>query len=146
MSSLQWQRAPYFSPPPLHQCHLQLCTEVFPLMQAQSRRAPKLWLQVCVPIIWHLLVTPTRQSGSLQEMACLDKVDLNVMRIILTATLHTPVFVVTCRSVGLSVFVVWNVLGELCTQRQFLPLLFAVVRHPWYLLRLLWTVYCLQLR
>lgn len=58
---------------------------------------------------------------------------------------HTPVVVVTCRSVGFSVLVLGYVLGELGAQSQFLPLLFAVVRRPRYLLRLRWTVYSLQL-
>lgn len=44
---------------------------------------------------------------------------------------------VTSRSVGLPVFVVRNVLGELGAQCQFLPLLLPIVRHPRYLLGLL---------
>lgn len=59
--------------------------------------------------------------------------------------LHTPVVVVHSRSIGLPVFVLGHVLGELCTQCHFLPLLFPIVRCPWYLLWLLRTIYCLQL-
>lgn len=59
--------------------------------------------------------------------------------------LHIPVVVVTGGSVGFSVFVFHHVLGELCAQRQFLPLLLAVVRLPRDLLRLGWTVDRLQL-
>lgn len=62
------------------------------------------------------------------------------------SSFHRPVVVISYRSVGLSVFVFWNVLGQLCAQRQFLPLLLAIVRHPWYLLWLLRAVDGLQLQ
>lgn len=86
------------------------------------------------------------------QIGCL-KVDLKVclcefcynFQTNLQKHLPIPVVVVRCRSVGLSVFVVKYVLGEFCTQCQFLPLLFTIVRCPRYLLQLLWTVYRLQL-
>lgn len=62
------------------------------------------------------------------------------------STLHTPVVVVACRSVSFPVFVFRYVLGQLSTQRQLLPLLLTIVRRSWDFLRLLRTVYCLQLR
>lgn len=59
---------------------------------------------------------------------------------------HTPTVVERCRSVGLSVFVILHVLGELCPQRQLLPLLLTIIRCSRDLLGLLRAVYCLQLR
>lgn len=61
------------------------------------------------------------------------------------ASLYIPVVVVTGGSVGFSVLVFRYVLGELRAQRQFLPLLLAIVGLPRDLLRLGWTVDRLQL-
>lgn len=63
-----------------------------------------------------------------------------------TCVSHTPVVMVRCRSVCLSVFVVLRVLGELCPQRQLLPLLFTIMRRSRDLLRLRRAIYCLQLQ
>lgn len=57
----------------------------------------------------------------------------------------TPVVVVSCGPVGLSVLVVLDVLGQLCAQGQFLPLLLAVVWGSRHLLCLVWPIYGLQL-
>lgn len=60
-------------------------------------------------------------------------------------TLCSPAVVIGRRAVGLSVFIVRQVLGQLSTQRQLLPLLLPVVRRPRHLLRLRRTIYGLQL-
>lgn len=60
-------------------------------------------------------------------------------------TLCSPAVVIGRRAVGLSVFIVRQVLGQLGTQRQLLPLLLPVVRRPRHLLRLRRTIYGLQL-
>lgn len=60
-------------------------------------------------------------------------------------TLCSPAVVIGRRAVGLSVFVVRQVLGQLGTQRQLLPLLLPVVRRPRHLLRLRRAIYGLQL-
>lgn len=60
-------------------------------------------------------------------------------------TLCSPAVVIGRRAVGLSVFVLRQVLGQLSTQRQLLPLLLPVVWGPRHLLRLGRTIYGLQL-
>lgn len=60
-------------------------------------------------------------------------------------TLCSPAVVIRRRAVGLSVLVVRQVLGQLSTQRQLLPLLLPVVRRPRHFLWLGRTVDGLQL-